>query len=69
MMKLKSCPQLLQVDMRNSNLVVGESYTRSRLSPCIKEKCAAFDWERGHFYCRKYGTRLDYCEEEKEGQA
>ena len=69
MMKLKSCPQLLQVDTRNSKLVAGECWTRSHLSPCIKEKCAAFDWERGHFYCRKYGTRLDYCEEEKEGRA
>lgn len=65
--KLKKCPLLVQSDTRSSNLVAGESWTRSYMVPCIKDGCSAFDWDfRRGCYCKMFDTRLEIHEDEEE---
>ncbi len=55
-LNIKSCPLLVEVDTYPSLTVSGESHTREFFTPCIGEKCAAFDLQRGA--CNKFNTTV-----------
>ena len=63
-MKRKVCPLLVQSDTNPSLTLAGQSWTRTWLSECIGDKCAAY---QGGF-CDKFQTDVVLKEALKDGK-